>query len=236
MSVKNIDNVNYVRVYENPKFKIYKKALAAFLAVGIALGGAAIIQKTSKNKPITIPEGYKIVTVDITTSINDNVDDFVADYYKESYGTVYRSEEEYKRAIIAQNDLDKKGNIKTDEISIPVVIEENDPYYEKVKQLEEEIKFIEENRLWIEHIVESGDSAYSLASLAGMSKAETMELMDKILEKNHLKKTTILNVGDVVLIINTKLKDLKIALNEAKADLYESLKSNNQVEIVNKTK
>ena len=37
--------------------------------------------------------------------------DFVEEYYKNSYNTVYHTEKDYKQAIIAQNNLNKNGNI-----------------------------------------------------------------------------------------------------------------------------
>lgn len=232
-----VNNLNYVKACENPKMKLYRKSIAAVLSFSIAAGavGALIGRKTIKEEPVVLQDGYKIVNVDINVS-NDTLDEIVEDYYKTSYNTVYHTEKDYKKTIMAQNDLDDKGNIEKTQISIPVIIEENNQYYEEIKRLEEEIKYIEENKLWIEHIVENGDSIYGLASYAGITEAETMEIMQKILNKNHLKQTSILNVGDAIYIMNTSLGEKKQALEEAKTKLYESLKANNEILEDSKTK
>ena len=109
---------------------------------------------------------------------------------------------------------------------LPVVVNKNDPNYLKMKEIENKIKDIEINNLWVRYKIQDGDYVSKLAARASGTYEETYDITLKIFAKNRISKKTVLNIGDEIWIMNPELGNLKIELYEIEQNLANSLINN----------
>lgn len=216
--------VRKVNAEKLQKTKLYKKAAAAIATASIVVV-MSIIGVGCESKQISeIPSDQVKYTITIQVNADDTISDIADRFYNDDCDNVYNSVFNYKNEIINQNNLSKTGFIKAgNKIEVPVIIDKDNSYYLRIQEIEKEIKTIEENELWVKYTVEYGDTVTTIASFASGDYFETYEIADKIISKNSMRNGSLLNAGEKIWIMNPKLGDLKLELNNLKEDLKLSL-------------
>lgn len=204
--------------------KLYKKA-AVVIATASIIAVVALTSAGCMPKQISeIPSDQIKYTITIQVNADDTISDIADKFYNDDCDNVYNSVSNYKNEIINQNNLSKTGFIKAgSKIDVPVIIDKDNPYYLRIQEIEEEIKSIEENELWVKYTVEYGDTVTTIASFASGNYYETYDIANKIISKNSMRNGSILNAGEKIWIMNPKLGDLKLELNNLNEDLKLSL-------------
>jgi len=225
-TIRNINTKN------NSKKKLYRislivgsVSLAVFLFFQI-LG----LRKKYKTNELDSDQIKIVLNIDVNNG--DDTFDIANKFFTDDCKEVYSSVENYEKQIIQENNmsnLERLDSINTleegQEIKIPIIIKSDNPYYVRILQLENEIAKLTDTNYWVNYIVESGDSIAYLASLASSSTSETVEITQKIMDKNNLKKGEILQIGRRILIVNPKLGELKNELNGNLQELVLSLQA-----------
>lgn len=227
-SYGNLKNVNNKK---KNRIKLIKNGILGIGgAVIILVGGLQVYKQIEKKQINDIPEGQITTTISIQVENGDTVSEIADRFFSDDCGDVYNYVSNYEDAIKEQNHLyGLNPNIVAGRtLQIPVIISENNTYYQRILELENQIKEIEENNRWVRYTVKYGDLFSTLASKASSDVSETYELALEIADKNNMSTKDIIRPGQEVWIINPELGKLKIELNETREMFIESL-SRNQI-------
>lgn len=219
-------NVNKKRI---DKSILIKKGIAAVGAVVTFVTIGIVAKEMNGRKINDIPDGQVRISISEQVDHGETVSEIAGKYYTDDCEGVYNNFANYQREIQENNYLYGDDVQSGRTIQIPVIIDQNNPYYVDVLTLEKQISEFEQSKdYWVRYTVEYGDRLSVLAEKASGSKSETYELLGEIASKNHMDTTDILREGQEIWIINPELGNLKMQLNEARDLLIQSL-SNNQV-------
>lgn len=226
LSNGKLRNVNRKR---KDKYSLIKKGIAFVGAVVTFVTIGATAKEISKRKINDIPEDQAEFTISEFVDHGETVSGIANKYYTDDCEGVYNNFENYQRAIQEENYLygDEVSAGRT--IKIPVIVDQNNPYYVDVLSLEKQISEFEQSKeYWVRYTVKYGDRLSLLAEKASGSKSETYEILPEIASKNNMHSTDILREGQEIWIINPKVGELKQQLSDARDLLIQSL-TNNQV-------
>lgn len=222
-----------VRHINNKKKKmklITKGILGISGAVIILLSGLNIYRGIQNKKINDIPENQVMTTISISVESGDSLTEIANRFYTDDCEGVYRYISNYQDAIQEKNKI--MGNdpklIEGRSLKIPVIVDENNVYYQRVSELENKINEIEQSNKWVYYTVESGDNLSSVAEFASGSFSETYEIMNEIAEKNNISVKAMLREGQRLWIVNPELGNLKRELNETQELFIDYLSGNHK--------
>lgn len=228
-----VSNINTKALKHRKKRKLTKFGQGSILIVTVSilllLMGARFNHQTPV-ETVEIPDGYVQVFAREQVEQGESVYSIASEYYNQQvYSDMYENLNDFVDAIIESNNLTRDGAITPyDILTIPVLVDVNNPCYQELKNLEAQIKKIKEETYWVDYVVNFGDSLSSIAAKASGSDSETISLVNQIMEKNKLSNSLIY-AGQELKIVNPALGQLKIHFNEMQDALFDSLKpSNNQ--------
>lgn len=210
-------SVRNVNKKKKNKMKLIKNGILGIGgAVIVLVGGLHIYKQINKNQINDVPEGQITTTISIQVEEGDTLSEIADRFYTDACDDVYRYLSNYQDAIQKENNIigrDPKLRAGTT-IEVPVVVHENNAYYQRILELEDQIANIEENNKWVRHTVKQGDLFSTLAEQASIDISETYELAKEIANKNNMSTKDILNVGQEIWIINPELGKLKVELKQ----------------------
>ncbi len=223
-SYGTVRNINRKKL---SKRKLYNR-IAALTGASIIFVSGLFIAKNIKDRKVNpVQDGQTSISLLVDVHDGDTVYDIASKYYTNDCEYVYNSLSNYQRII--KNDNGKyDGEIKPgDKLSIPVVVDNDNQYYQRMLRLQNEISDIEANNYWVRYTVKPGDTITELAELSSGSYEETYDIASKILSKNNMSKRDVLRDGTQIWIVNPELGSLKAELNETITNLKDSLTSSN---------
>lgn len=220
--------INYKAFKRNITYTLLTVTLVSSITGGIIGYG---LGKNSASKETTSPSldhEETIITFDEQLQSN-TVSDLAYPYYRGDTAEAFESTEAYTNYVLKTNGIEDATKIPNNtNIEVPVVVSVDNEYFIEMKNIKKQIKDIEKNDLWISYTVKSGDLISSIAAKASGSLAETKEIEKEIMIKNGLNSDKI-KPGDVLLIYNPKLGELKAELNEVEQQLKDNLQGLNRV-------
>lgn len=227
-----VSNINTNRLKKKEKFSLKKTGIiiVAILALGV-LAKVIVPGQTQEQDPsYLIPDGYVNMYTSEEVTRGDTVYSIANEYYNTGvYSNTYGSLNNYVETIINTNNLSYDSDIEPfDVLTIPVIVDADNIYYQELNRIEQEINKIRETEYWIDYVVKPGDSLSSIAARASGTAGETIQLTKRIMSKNDLDNSLIYE-GQHLKIVNPILGQLKIQFNEAKEALQESLKDNGSI-------
>ena len=227
-----VSNINTNRLKKKEKFSLKKTGfiIVAILALGVLAKIIVPGQTQEQNPSYLIPDGYVSMYTSEEVTRGDTVYSIANEYYNTGvYSNTYGSLNNYVETIINTNNLSYDGDIEPfDVLTIPVIVDADNIYYQELNRIEQEINKIRETEYWIDYVVKPGDSLSSIAARASGTAGETIQLTKRIMSKNDLDNSLIYE-GQHLKIVNPILGQLKIQFNEAKEALQESLKDNGSI-------
>lgn len=219
-SVRNINKK------KKNKMKLIKNGILGIGGAAIILVSVLQIYKQIEKKQINdVPEGQITTTISIQVEEGDTLSEIADRFYTDTCDDVYRYLSNYQDAIQKENNIigrDPKLRAGTT-IEVPVVVHENNAYYQRILELENQIAALEENNKWVRHTVKQGDLFSTLAEQASINISETYELAKEIAIKNGMSTKDMLNVGQEIWIINPELGNLKIELEQTQEKFIQYL-------------
>lgn len=222
-----ISHINTKALKQKKKRKLtpFAKGLIGAVVVGGLMLGIHNLPHQTNDEPIVIPDGYVQLLASEDVKTGDSVYSIASEYYdSQVYGSVYDDLNDYVEAIIDANNLPYNGKITPyDTLSIPVLVDVDNPCYQELKSLESQIAKIQEEAYWVDYTVQYGDSLSSIAAKASGTYGETISLVNQIMSKNNLENSLIY-AGQNLKIVNPALGKLKVSFNEMQASLFESVK------------
>ena len=220
-----IKKVNKKRLSNLGKSIIINMAVTAIVASSILIGGK-MVNKPATMAPI-VPDGYVQITIDIQADSGDKISEIAEQYYnEESYPGYYVNFDDYVKSIAKRNNAKSDNISKFQNVSIPVIVEENNVYLERIAQLNEELNGLKEQE-WISYTINSGDTLYSLAWKGAGDGDEANKNMEAIIQANNLSSSS-LTIGDRIKIINPEIGRIKQEIIYLKDQLTKSLVVENQ--------
>ena len=226
-----VSNINTRELKRKKKRKLTNFGKGSILvttaAILLLLMGARFNMQTTV-EPVEIPDGYVQVFAREQVEHGESVYSIASEYYNQQiYGEMYENLNDFVDIIIESNHLTRDGAITPyDTLTIPVLVDVDNPCYQELKNLEAQIKKIKEEAYWVDYVVNFGDSLSSIAAKASGSDGETISLVNQIMEKNKLSNSLIY-AGQELKIVNPALGQLKINFNEIQDALFDSLKLDN---------
>lgn len=221
-----VRNVNGSKLNKIKKMRVAR--IAATLLLLTALSTTLIFGHIERNKINEIPFDQTTVIVSVDIMQGDTMYDIANRFYSSDCEGVYRYVDNYVKAIQKENNNYSDYIERGDTLKIPVIIEKDNPYYLQILSVNNKIKDIEENNLWVRYTVKPGDSFSELAQLSSGSISETYENLKKIYSKNNMSEKTLLRDGNVIWIMNPELGQLKLELISLEEQLEQSLIVNQQ--------
>lgn len=227
-----VSNINTNRLKRKEKFSLKKTGIiiVAILVLGVLAKIIVPGQTPEQDPSYLIPDGYVSMYTSEEVTRGDTVYSIANEYYNTGvYSNTYGSLNNYVETIINTNNLSYDGDIEPfDVLTIPVIVDADNIYYQELNRIEQEINKIRETEYWIDYVVKPGDSLSSIAARASGTTGETIQLTKRIMSKNDLDNSLIYE-GQHLKIVNPILGQLKIQFNEAKEALQESLKDNGSI-------
>ena len=216
-----IKKVNKKRMKNLRKKALLRVAFTEIIAITIILGNK-VINKGPNLSPV-IPEGFVQMNIEIPVGSCQTLDEIAQEYYnEESYPDYYNDFDNYVEKIAEQNNISSTNIPKYRNIVIPVIVEENNVYLDRINQLTSELDELKKEE-WISYKIKFGDNLYGLAWLGSGDGNEVNNNLDRIVEKNNLSSSNIVE-GQVIQIINPKIGEKKQEIDFLKQQLIDSLK------------
>ena len=224
-----ITSLNKKRIKNLKRKAIKRVALTGVIALSIAVG-KYIIDKPPTLDPV-VPEGYVQIDIEIPVSSKATLSDIAELYYDEdSYPEYYTNFDDYMKSIAEKNELNGYNIPKYQNIYVPVIVAENNVYLERIEQLNSELDTLKDQE-WVSYTIQSGDNLYGLAWKGSGDGNEVEKNLDRIIEKNGLKSSTII-AGDHIKIINPRIGEIKQEIEYLDEQLKSSLIVDKQEEDV----
>lgn len=225
-------NINYNKVKVNKnQLNVAKKVVALsmsavmfFAGLGIGKANEKTIDKTST---VNLNPNQIIATVQNSIDPGETLSEIASKYYNEDYEKVYGSEVNFINSIKKQNNIENDDLIVSGQkLTIPVIIDKNNSYFQNIMMLTAKINELEENEKWIKYTVRLDDNLSMLAGWgSGNHVSVSVEEENEIARHNNLQTKTIYP-GQELEIINPKIGNLKIELRKAEQEFKESLINN----------
>lgn len=212
--------VRHINNKKKNKMKLIKNGILGIGgAIIILVGGLQIYKQIEKRQINDVPEGQIRTTISIEVDEGDTLSGIADRFYTAACGDVYKYVSNYEDAIQKQNNMvgTNPNLVAGRTIEIPVIVHENNAYYQRILELENQISEINENNKWVRYTVQQGDLLSTIASMTSIDVSETYELVKEIANKNRINTKEILRPGDEIWIINPELGNLKMELEQTKA-------------------
>ena len=219
-----VNNVNYEKLKEIEKIKIYKLRIAAVVASAVILLSLFTLGKKKDVVVSPIPDTQICCVVPVYVGSGDTIEEIARLYYSDECEGVYNSFQNFEDAIREQNNTKADVIHNGDTIGVPVIVDKENPFYQRILEVQKQIDEIKENNLWVRYTVKHGDNLSSLAALASGDFQETPILAGEIMRKNNITSASLLKEGSEIWIMNPELAPVKEDLNLAYKALYASLK------------
>jgi len=218
-------NISYLSKKIPQKIKLIKLGAAILI---VACSFSFLVACGAKESVVnSIPDNQIEYTIKYNVKDGDTLFDISKMFFDEDCENVYNSFNDYLASIRNDNNLSNSHIEPNDVLNIPVIIDSNNEYYLRVLEIENKIEELKNNNLWINHTVKYGETISYYAALASTNYEETLMIASDIRQKNNLSNNNI-QEGSTILIMNPELGNLKLELNEAQLELYNSLVGNNK--------
>lgn len=216
--VSNINMTALARLKMNGKKVI--KLLAISTVVVVVITGFLIFKGAKAEDPLVPLEDQNVVMLEEVVDEGETIYNIAQEYYNDACKDSYKGISDYVRAIMDQNN--STSNIYPNQVlSIPVIVDSNNPIYIEMQNIEKEIEKIKETDYWIIHEVKYGDSVSELAWLASGNLDDMKSVSAEIREKNGIDN--ILPAGTKILIVNPEIGRLRTELEALKGELAKSI-------------
>ena len=225
-----VNVLNYNKNNRPQKLIRHKGILILALGSVMFISGLFIGNKLN-NRPYIEPD--KVAT-SITLNIEEGeqFDKDIMSFYNEDYKSMYKTAKDYKKSILKQNNKFSDDLTESEKLDVTIIIDKDNPYYQRMVELEKEINDINENDYWVEYTVKPGEFVSTLAAKSCANDDEIYgQVINQIKAKNNLDSYGSVYEGQKLYIPNPKLGDLKIELNKVRENLIESLKNQNPSEL-----
>ena len=202
--------------------KVAVLAASAIIVLAVLMGWKYYFETKKIND---IPDGQVMTTISIQVEAGDTLSEIADRFYTDDCNGVYRYVSNYEDAIQKENNIIgiNPKLVAGTTMEIPVVVDENNTYYQRILELENQITDMEQNNKWVRYTVKRGDLLSTLANMASIDDSETYKYVKEIANKNSISTTAILSIGDEIWIINPELGNLKRELVETRELFIESL-------------
>ena len=168
---------------------------------------------------------YKKILISENIEKKDTLESISTKYYNEEiYSYFYQDINEYINDITIINNLSNATLTPFQDIKIPVIVNKDNIYLERIDYLSDKISKLEH---WIQYKIEDKDTLSSLAYEGAGDIDESYSIIENIINKNHLKSQKI-KTGSVIYIINPEIGYLKREIFQLTIKLKYSLKINNK--------
>ncbi len=222
-----LSNINQEKI-GSKKFKLQidaKKILSIVAAGAIFAAGFGLGKSMGKTEnKVNLDPNKIMATIDYDVNPGDTLYEIVDKYYNDDYEGLYASKENFVKSIMDQNSLNNDKIITGQNLTIPVIIDKDNPYFQEIIRIQSKINELEESAKWIKYTVKLDDSLSILAGW-GCGRTASAEEQEEIREHNNLPLNTIYP-GQEIEIINPKIGNLKIELRKAQQNFKESLINN----------
>ena len=219
-----IKKVNEKRIKALKRKAIKRVAIFGMVAVGLVTAYKVTTKPDPQFPPI--PEGYQEMMIDEFVDNGETIDEIAQKYYTEDVRTCYPDFEEYIEIILRDNNINERELDKQNSIKVPIIIDNNNYYLTQIKEKELELENVEE---WIDYIAKPGDNLYNLSWEAASNGDEAMNNLKRITDINNLDRSSQIQIGQRLSIINPKIGELKREINSLKEEFNESITVNNEV-------
>jgi len=224
-------NTSYgtIRKNNNKNFKKIKLSKTGIGIISIAAASIILISSIAglgEKGTNPIPEHQITTTITMQVEQGDTIYDIANKFYTDDCEGVYCSLANFQDAIKEQNDVHGSRITKGDILEIPVIVDKDNSYYLQIKQIQNMIADIEKNNLWVKYTVQYGDNITKIAGLASGSYSETQTIIGEIIDKNNIRKASLLSEGQEIWIMNPELGRLKIQLSDIEEQFKQSLIGN----------
>lgn len=224
-----ISNINYDNIKKN-KFKLQVKSfILASIMYFTGMGAVKSIDKgasnTNNTSPINLNQNQIVAGVSVDVNYDDTIIEIADRFYNDDYENVYGSKENFVDSIKLQNAIANDKIIVGQKLTIPAIIDTDNPYFQNVMQIKAKINELEQNQKWIKYTVQLDDSLALIARLGSGSNLVGIDEMNEIATYNRLQ-SNIIYPGQELYIINPELGNLKKELKEAEEEFRESLTNN----------
>lgn len=234
--MQNKNNNSIKMGYINPKCRKPKRKLnLKLIGKGVAAIGASVIiiiegstiinglKDLIRPKQITVPNDKISYSFCIELEEGDTVSEIASKYYTDDTADTYGSFSNYTKHIEHDNRTNIDNVEAGDKLQIPVIVDKDNPYYIEILNIKKQIEDLEQNHLWVMYTIKYGDSISELAQLVSSNPNEIRDYTNKIYNKNHLGRTSVIVEGQKIWIINPELGNLKHQLNDIEEQLRQSL-------------
>lgn len=223
-----ISNVNYDYMKKD-KLKLQVKSLILasvmyFTGMGVkAMNTDA--SNTNNTSPINLNQNQIVASVSVDVNYDDTIIEIADRFYNDDYENVYGSKENFVDSIKLQNAIANDKIIIGQKLTIPAIIDIDNPYFQNVMQIKAKINELEQNQKWVKYTVKYNDSLALLARLGSDSDLAGADEINEIVEYNRLQ-SNIIYPDQELYIINPELGNLKKELREAEEEFRKSLINN----------
>ena len=212
-------NVVNRKKLKNLKYHI-RRTVLALLIVGSIKGVNGIKDNTKATGNYELPVDYTTITLDISVDQNTSIKNLANMYYDE---TEYPEFKEYCKKKKKKNDIDFDIITPYQNIKMPLIVNRDNVYLNNIEALENTLNEIP---IWVDYVVESGDTLSSLAYLGAKDATEAMENINRICDYNNISNRSVIQIGSKISIINPEIGEIKRNIYSLKEALKESLKVN----------
>lgn len=208
---------------KNVKNPLLKRVVLTGVITTTILVASKIVNRPPTLAP-TIPDGYQQIYINELVDYGETLDDITSKYYTENEALYYTSYRSFVKTVEQRNNIEYMNINNRTTISIPVIIEKDNEYYNNIKQLEAAIPTKEE---WVSYKIQDGDTLYSLAWLGSGNGDQAMDNVEKIMIKNNLNDTVI-ESGKKIYIINPEIGDIRKEIEKLNNELYNYVTTGNK--------
>lgn len=207
--------------------RIKNKFICKIALVGIISTSILITSKIVNTTPTlapSIPDGYMQIYIEEMIEPGEKLQDITSKYYTENESLYYRTYKSFVKSVEERNNIEYENIHTKTSITIPVIIENDNYYYQTIQELENAIKTKEE---WVSYKIDDGDTLYKLAWMGAGNGDEANINVEKIKIKNGLDDD-IIQVNKTIYIINPEIGDIRKEIESLRSDLYQYITSGNE--------
>ncbi|MDO4962979.1 MAG: LysM peptidoglycan-binding domain-containing protein [bacterium] len=224
-----INNVNMEKISKLKRnSKMLLKVVTYSLTATIVISGFGIFKGIKADEPVIPLKDQNVVMLEEVVDSGETIYDIASKYYKDDYKSSYGGVNDYAKRIMTENDLYASNIYPNEVLNVPVIVDNDNPIYTQMKEIENKIKELEENNYWVTYEVKAGDNISTLAWLSSGDLEDMKEASAEIRKKNNMGVKDFLQPNSSIYIVNPEIGNLKMELNNLKVELAESM-SNNQI-------
>lgn len=215
---KRMGAINKLRL-KNLKYHLNQCTFALGLAGNFVQNAGA---KEAPASEYLIPSNYIKMNIEISVDENTNIESIAKTYYVEE---LYPDFEYYCDMIKKENNIEYGVITPYQNIKVPVIVRNDDIYLNSIKTLETELETLP---IWVDYIVQNGDTIESLAHLGAKDSTEAIECVDRICRYNDIDKKDVLKAGKTIYVINPKIGEIKKKIYSLEENLKSALVVNDE--------